>query len=169
MLALITAAALAAAPVPPAPTIPTGETLKQAILSRDAEFFELYFTGCDPERLMTMLTPDLEFYHDKGGFAFRDAEAMVADYAKTCAAKKAPDAWRSRRALVPATVRIDPIPGYGAIEDGEHYFYEGQSDGPQKRVGYGRFTIVWVLSPDGWRLSRCLSFAHRPEPKEATK
>ena len=69
--------------------------------------------------------------------------------------------------LAPATLRVDPIPGYGAIEDGEHYFYEGQGAGPQKRVGYGRFTIVWVLSPDGWRLSRCLSFAHRPAPEEA--
>jgi Domain of unknown function (DUF4440) len=168
MLAMFAAAALATAPAPPV-TLPTAVALKQAILSRDAEFFALYFTGCDPGRLRTMLAPDLEFYHDKGGFAFRGAEAMVADYAKTCAAKKAPDAWRSRRALVPATVRIDPIPGYGAIEDGEHYFYEGQGDGLQKRVGYGRFTIVWVLSPDGWRLSRCLSFAHRPALEEAAK
>ncbi|HMI41109.1 MAG TPA: nuclear transport factor 2 family protein [Sphingomicrobium sp.] len=168
MLAMFAAAALAATPAPPV-AIPAGEALKQAILSRDAEFFELYFTGCDPARLRTMLAPDMEFYHDKGGFAFRGAEAMVADYAKTCAAKAAPNAWRSRRSLVPATLRIDPIPGYGAIEDGEHYFYEGQGGGPQRRVGYGRFTIVWALSPDGWRLSRCLSFAHKPAPEEAAK
>jgi len=169
MLALTTAAALAAAPVPPAPTIPTGDALKQAILSRDAEFFDLYFTGCDPARLRTMLVPDLEFYHDKGGFAFRDAEAMIADYARICASRKAPDSWRSRRMLAPATLHVDPIPGYGAIEDGEHYFYERQGNGPEKRVGYGRFTIVWVLSPDGWRLSRCLSFAHRPAPEEPAR
>ena len=136
MLTMIAAAALAAAPAPVV-TIPAGDALKQAIVSRDAEFFALYFTGCDPARLRTMLAPDLEFYHDKGGFAFRDAEAMVADYAKTCAAKKTPDAWRSRRVLAPSSLRVDPIPGYGAIEDGEHHFYERQGNGPEKRVGYG--------------------------------
>ena len=165
-LSLIAAAALSSA-APAQPTIPAGASLTQAILARDADFFALYFTGCDPARLRTMLAPDLEFYHDKGGFAFRDAEAIVADYAKSCAARKATDGWRSRRALVPASLRIDPVPGYGAIEDGEHYFYERQGDGPEKRVGYGRFTIVWALGPDGWRLSRCLSFAHRPAPEEA--
>jgi hypothetical protein len=166
MLAMIAAAMLAAASTPP--VIPTGDALKQAIVSRDAEFFELYFNGCDPARLRTMLAPDLEFYHDKGGFAFRNAEAMIADYAKSCGARKAVDAWRSRRVLAPASLRVDPIPAYGAIEDGEHYFFERQGTGPEKRVGYGRFTIVWTLAPDGWRLSRCLSFAHRPAPDEPT-
>ena len=166
-LNLVAAALAAAAPASrpaaaPPPTIPPQPALTQAIVDRDAEFFALYFTGCDPVRLRTMLAPDVEFYHDKGGFVFRHAEAMVADYAKACAARKAPDAWRSRRELAPASLRVDPVPGYGAIEDGEHYFYERQGDGPEKRVGYGRFTIVWVLGPDGWRLSRALSFAHRP-------
>ena len=162
-LSLLAAALATAAPAaPPAPTIPPQPALTQAIVARDAEFFELYFTGCDPARLRTMLSPDLEFYHDKGGFAFRNAEAMVADYAKECTARKAPDAWRSRRQLAPASLRVDPVPGYGAIEDGEHYFYERKGDGPEKRVGYGRFTIVWALAPDGWRISRALSFAHRP-------
>jgi hypothetical protein len=170
VLSVVAAALALAAPTPPAspptpppaPTIPAQPALTDAIVARDAEFFALYFTGCDPARLRTMLTPDLEFYHDKGGFAFRDAEAMVADYAKECAAKKAPDAWRSRRELARASLRVDPIPGYGAIADGEHYFFERKGDGPEKRVGYGRFTIVWVLAPDGWRMSRALSFAHRP-------
>lgn len=166
MLALIAAAALASA-APPAPNIPTGKALTEAIAARDAEFFALFFTGCEPARLRTMLAPDVEFYHDKGGFIFRDADAMVADYAKNCAARAKPDAWRSRRLLVPATLHIHPIPGHGAIEDGEHYFYERKGEGPEKRVGYGRFTIVWVLSPDGWRLSRALSFDHRAAPEDA--
>jgi hypothetical protein len=167
MTGFLIAAALAVAAAPPAPVVPTGESLTRAIVARDAEFFGLYFTGCDPGRLRNMLAPDVEFYHDQGGFAFRNADAMVADYARDCAAKKAPDAWRSRRALVPATLRVDPVPGYGAIEDGEHYFYERKGDGPEKRVGYGRFTIVWALAPDGWRMSRALSFAHRPAPEDA--
>ena len=168
MLTLIAAAALASV-TPPAPNFPTGEALTKAIAARDAELFALFFTGCDPARLRTMLAPDVEFYHDKGGFIFRNAEAMVADYAKECAARAKPDAWRSRRVLVAATLHVDPVPSYGAIEDGEHYFYERKGDGPEKRVGYGRFTMVWTLAPDGWRLSRILSFDHRPAPEAAAK
>lgn len=158
---------LAAVAAAPAPTVPPQPALTQAIRARDADFFELFFTGCDPSRLRTMLAPDVEFYHDKGGFIFRDADAMVADYAKNCAARSKPEAWRSRRVLAPGNLHIDPIPGHGAIEAGEHYFYERKGDGPEKRVGYGRFAIVWTLAPDGWRLSRALSFDHRPAPEEA--
>jgi hypothetical protein len=167
VLSLIAAALAQAAPgipvggFPVRPTIPSQPALTQAIVARDAEFFALYFTGCDPERLRTMLAPDVEFYHDKEGFLFHDADAMVTDYAKSCTARKAPDAWRSRRQLARSGLRVDPIPGYGAIEDGGHYFYERHGKGPEKRVGYGRFTIVWKLAPDGWRMSRALSFAHR--------
>ena len=166
---ILIAAALVQAPpdivvggFPVRPAIPAQPALTEAILARDADFFALYFTGCDPARLRTMLAPDVEFYHDKEGFLFHDAEAMVADYAKSCAERKAPDAWRSRRELAPSGLRVDPVPGYGAIEDGGHYFYERRGDGPEKRVGYGRFTIVWALGPDGWRMSRALSYAHRP-------
>ena len=162
MLAFLAALTAAAAP----PVIPAQPALGQAILARDSEFFDLFFTGCDPAKLRTMLAPDVEFYHDKGGFIFRGAEAMVADYARNCAARAKPGAWRSRRELVAASLHIDPVPGHGAIESGEHYFWERKGEGKEKRVGYGRFTIVWALGSDGWRLSRALSFAHRPAPEK---
>jgi|SoiMethySBSTD1v2_1073268.scaffolds.fasta_scaffold756846_1 hypothetical protein len=167
---VVAAAALApvaAAPASPtAPTIPTGAVLTAEIKARDAEMFDLFFTGCDPERLRTMLSPDVEFYHDKAGFLYHDANEMVADYAKNCAARLKPLAYHSRRELIPASLHVDPVPGFGAIEDGEHQFYERRrdangKDGPERRVGYGRFTMVWALGSDGeWRLSRILSFAH---------
>lgn len=149
----------AAAPV----TIPDQPALTQAIAARDAEFFELFFQGCDPDRLATMLAPDVEMYHDKGGFVFRSSEVMVADYAKSCEARKKPDAWRSRRALVKESLSVDPVPGHGAIQAGEHLFYERKGDGQEKLVGRARFAQLWVLGPDGsWRLSRIFSFAHGP-------
>jgi len=168
---LIAAAALppaaAAAPVSQLrPTIPIGAELTAAIKARDAEMFELFFIGCDPERLRTMLSPDIEFYHDKAGFLYHNADEMVADYAKNCAARLKPMAYHSRRELIPASLHVDPVPGYGAIEDGEHQFYERQrdangKDGPERRVGYNHFTMVWALGSDGmWRISRVLSFAH---------
>ena len=53
------------------------------------------------------------------------------------------------------------MPGYGAIEDGEHVFYERRGDGPERLVGRARFTQLWRLTPDGWRLARVFSYAHR--------
>jgi hypothetical protein len=158
---MLIALALAAAPAP-AVTIPEGEALTRAIEARDAEFFELAFLGCDPARLGTMLTPDFEMYHDKGGVVARSSDSFVAQYAKDCEERKKPDAWRSRRELVAATLNVHPVPGYGAIEDGEHLFYERQGDGPEKLAGRARFTQVWALTPDGWRLARVFSYAHAP-------
>ena len=159
---MLIALALAAAPAAAAVTIPEGEALTRAIAERDSEFFALAFEGCDPARLGTMLTPDFEMYHDKGGVVARAADTFVAQYAKDCEARKKPDAWRSRRALVASSLNVHPVPGYGAIEDGEHLFYERQGDGPEKLVGRARFTQVWALTEDGWRLARVFSYAHAP-------
>lgn len=155
MLPLLVALALQA-------PLPDGPALTEVIRARDAEFFALAFNGCDPERLHTMLTPDFEMYHDRGGFVAQDAEAFVRDYAQSCTARQAPDAWRSRRELVAASLNVHPVPGYGAIEDGEHLFYERQGDGPERLVGRARFTQLWRLTDNGWRLSRVFSYAHAP-------
>jgi hypothetical protein len=83
-----------------------------------------------PPRLTTLVTDDLEFFHDKWAWWRRREGAFVADSCRNCEARKAPDAWRSRRELVPESLRVDPVPGYGAIEHGEHRFYERKGDGP---------------------------------------
>ena len=148
-----------AASVPP---MPEGPALRASIEKRDAELFELFFQGCDPVKLRPMLADDVEFYHDKGGFVFRNAEAMVADYAKQCAERAKPDSWRSRRELVASSLIVDPVPGYGAMEAGDHLFYERKGDGPEKLAGKARFTMVWVWSDGDWKLSRVLSYGHEP-------
>jgi hypothetical protein len=145
----------------PAVALPDRPELTERIAARDAEFFELFFQGCDPARLRTMMADDIEMYHDKGGFVWRGAEAAVADYSKSCEERKKPDSWRSRRELVRSSLRVDPVPGHGAIEDGVHLFYERRGEGPEKLVGRARFTQLWTLGADGaWRLARIFSFAH---------
>ncbi|HEV2746756.1 MAG TPA: nuclear transport factor 2 family protein [Allosphingosinicella sp.] len=154
--------ALALAAAAPAVAIPEGQALTDAIAARDADFFQLLFEGCDPARARAMLAVDFEMYHDKGGVVARSADGFIADYAKDCEARKRPDGWRSRRELVRTSLNVHPVPGYGAIEDGEHLFYERKGDGPEKLVGRARFTQLWALTPDGWRLARVFSYAHRP-------
>ena len=145
-----------------APVVPPQPQLTEQIAQADSALFTLYFAGCDAARMRSMVTSDVEFYHDKGGMIAHDADGLVADYMKECEAKKAPDAWRSRRELVRSSLAVDPVPGHGAIETGEHLFYERKGEGPEKLVGRARFAIVWRLDPDGWKMSRALSYSHEP-------
>ena len=154
---ILAAAQVAATP----PALPHGPALTEAIRARDAALFALVFEACAPDRLRAMVTPDFEMYHDRDGVVATNGEAFVSDYARSCMERQAPDAWRSRRELVASTLNVHPVPGYGAIEDGEHVFYERQGDGPERLVGRARFTQLWALTPDGWRLARVLSYGHR--------
>ncbi len=161
MQLLLFLAAAAQPAAAPAVSVPDQPALTRQIAERDSEFFRLFFEGCDPRRVRAMMADDVEMYHDKGGFVWRGAEAAVADYSKACAERQKPGAWRSRRELVRGSLRVDPVPGYGAIEEGVHLFYERQGDGPERLAGRARFIQLWALGADGgWRLARIFSFAH---------
>ena len=151
-------AALALIQTPPV-ALPDGPALTAAIAERDAELFSVMFDRCEPEALADIVTADFEFYHDKGG-RMVGRDAFVADYSAGCEAKKAPDAWRPRRVLVADPLRVYPVPGYGAVEEGTHLFYERQGDGPGSLVGRARFSIVWTLENGRWRAARVLSIDH---------
>ncbi len=153
-------AALAVAQTPAsAAAIPDEAALASIIAERDAALFATMFDRCDPAALADLVTDDLEFYHDRGGLT-ATRTAFVADYAKGCEAKKAPDAWRSRRELVPGTMKIYAIPGVGAVEEASHLFYERQGDGPETLVGRARFSMLWRLEDGHWRLARAFSIDH---------
>lgn len=157
MLSLLLAVAAQPVTVPPQPA------LTEAIAKVDAELFDLFFVQpCDEPRFRALLTDDVEFYHDKGGFNVRNAEEFVGIYRQNCTARADPRTYRSRRELVSASLHIDPVPDWGAIEEGDHLFYERNGiDGEEKLVGKARFAMVWVLGADGkWRVSRVLSYAH---------
>lgn len=153
-------AGLAKPKVAPPINLPAGPALTEAVRAADADLFTLFFEGCDPKKLATMLTTDLEFYHDKEGVVAKDAASFLSGYAKSCEAKKKPDAWRSRRALLPESLHVDPVPGFGAIESGTHVFYERKGDGPEKLVGRAVFTMLWKLDGRSWKLARVMSYGH---------
>ena len=145
-------------------TLPAPEELKRIIRERDLALFAITFETCDIDALKPMLADDMEFYHDKGGVVARAAADFIAVIEKNCAARQAPDAWRSRRELIESSLQVDPIPGYGAMEIGEHRFHERKGDGPEKAVGIAGFSQVWKLEGGQWKVSRVLSYGHRPLP-----
>ncbi len=158
MLALIALAA--------AIQVPSGPALTQPVAARDAALFHTFFEECDPPKMASFLAPDLEFYHDKNGVVARSAKEFVDMYAKQCAERAKPNAWHSRRELVASSLNVEAIRGFGAIEEGDHLFYERQGDGPEKLAGKAHFVQLWQYGEDGvWRLARVLSYSHAPAGK----
>ncbi|GAA0638420.1 nuclear transport factor 2 family protein [Brevundimonas lenta] len=156
IIALLAALALQT----PGVVIPAEPALTEAIAARDAAIFSVMFDQCDPPALADLVTDDLEFYHDRGGAMFT-RRTFVEDYDRNCNARKAPDSWRSRRELVPGTLKVYAIPDYGAVAEGTHQFYERQGDGPEALAGRARFSVLWKLEPDGqWRMARAFSIDH---------
>ena len=147
-------------PRAPAVALPEGPALTEAVRARDAEFFDLAFLGCDPAGCGRCSRPISNSITtataSSRGTPRRSSPIMTAP--ATSGGSPMPGA-RAASWSRPASTSI-PVPGYGAIEDGEHLFYERQGDGPEQLVGRARFTQLWALTPDGWRLARVFSYAH---------
>lgn len=146
----------------PAVNVPAGRELERQIISRDQALFDLQFGAtCDVNAMRGFVTDDIEFYHDKEGFAVDSGAQWASDYGRLCARRR-DRGEHVRRELVKDMVVISLIPNYGAVESGEHRFYARQSDGTERLTQRARFTKLWRLGGDGkWRLARSFSFDHR--------
>lgn len=151
--------ALAASGVSAAPR--TGDQVGQAdtvlsatIAALDAKVFDAFNHCSDPQQLQrhgSYFAPDVEFYHDTGGVAWSRQEMLDTTGKYACG--------QFRRELVPGTLKVFPIKGFGAIEQGTHrfcQFADGQCD------GVADFTIVWNHQNGVWTITRVLSYGHRP-------
>jgi hypothetical protein len=105
------------------------------------------------DRLMGWFTPDVEFYDDGGGDGLSDFAATKKDFVTLF--HNVPDL---RRELLPATLEVYPLKGYGAIAVGEQRFCH-EENGKQD-CGTTKFSMVWRQTGETWKLSRVLSYAH---------
>lgn len=135
---------------PPSKPGQSADELHQRIARLDAEMFAA-FNAHDVPKLMSYFTPDLEFYHDKGGLAgYGQTEQGF-----TQISKQSPDIHRE---LVPGSLEVYPIPGYGAIEVGAHRFCH-QENG-KADCGTFRFTMLWQQKDGVWKVARVVSYGH---------
>lgn len=123
--------------------------LERTLTALDAALFDAY-NRCDLGAFRALLADDLEFYHDQGG-VMRSPDAVTTAVRDNICGKV-------RRELVPGTLEIDPIAGFGAIETGSHRFCELASG---KCVGIARFLHVWKYQDGHWLVSRIVSYRHR--------
>lgn len=122
----------------------------------DKELFEAAFVTCDADKFRALFTEDAEFYHDRTG-------AAVGDAARTM--KSCPRDNGVTRTLVPGSLEVYPMQGYGAIQIGRHVFARKGESGSE----VARFVHLWKRENGVWRLARVLSFDHRPSHNLSSK
>lgn len=129
--------------------------LDKALTALDAALFDAY-NKCDMEKFGALIDENVEFYHDQGGVTLGRA-ALVESVKKNICGKVT-------RELVPGTLQVFYMKGYGAIEMGVHRFHHpGHED--TEGVGEGRFVHLWQYKDGAWRITRVLSYDHHAAQK----
>lgn len=128
----------------------TSGELFEMIARVDGAIFDA-FNAHDVDRLMSMFTDDLEFYHDTGGLT--DHRQTKESFKKLFAGT--PDI---RRDLVKGSLEVYPIKDYGAIEIGEHRFCHEEKG--KHDCGTFKFAMVWRKTGESWKISRVISYGH---------
>lgn len=130
---------------------PVSKELFDTIVQMDHIVFDAANKG-NLEKLKTLFTEDLEFFHDTGGLdnytrTIENFQRIFTNYGYT------------RRVLVEGSIEVYPIKDYGAVQTGIHKFCRLEN-GELINCGTYKFTHIWKITPTGWKISRVISYGH---------
>ena len=158
---LLGAAALPAQDAVPAPAssakvagldeIKNQADLDKAITELDRQLFDAY-NHCDLKRFDSLLADDVEFYHDQGGVTLGHEKLTESIKNNICTGD-------TQRVLIPGTLKIYYMKGYGAIEMGVHRFLHPKTEAVNG-TGEGSFVHLWRYKDGAWKVTRVLSYDH---------
>jgi len=125
---------------------PESQELYNTIAHMDSVYFNAYNT-CDMDKQAAIYADSIEFYHDKGGLQTSKQALLDALKKNICG--------KVTRVLVPGSIEVYPIAGFGAVEVGLHRFINHQeSETPSKP---DKFIVVWRLRNGVWQITRVIS------------
>ena len=130
--------------------------LDKAITELDTQLFDAY-NHCDLKKFDSLLADDVEFYHDQGGLTLGHEKLTESIKNNICTGD-------TQRVLVPGTLKIYYMKGYGAIEMGVHRFLHPKSEATNG-TGEASFVQLWRYKNGAWRLTRVLSYDHHSAEK----
>ncbi len=133
--------------------VSTQEALFETVRLQDKLLFDAY-NHCDLTKLGAMVTDDLEFYHDKTGLAVGKQNFLDSIQKYICG--------KVTRELVPGTLEVHELAGYGAVELGVHRFHH---PGEKENAGEAKFVTVWQNKGGAWKVSRVISYDHVSLPQ----
>jgi len=143
-------AARADAQVPGLDSIKNQEELDKAVASLDTALFDAY-NRCELEKFSSFFVDDVEFYHDQGGVTLGRQNLTDSVKKNICG--------KVSRELVPGTLQVHFMKGYGAVEMGVHRFHHpGHED--TEPVGEGKFIHLWQYKDGAWKITRVISYDH---------
>jgi hypothetical protein len=137
---------------PPIPEnkVVASDELFQTISQLDKQVFEA-IDRCDMKAESSFWADNAEFYHDKDGLMVGGSQIVDTINKNLCG--------KVKRQLVPGSLEVYPIPGYGAVEIGVHRFLHPweQDHGV---IGEAKFIHVWRHKDGTWKITRVISIDH---------
>jgi len=135
---------------------------------QDSIFFERGFNQCDLEYLKKHIPDDLRFYHDQSGI--QDRTQFLENTEKYLCSNLE---MKPIRKLEGNSLAVFPLYNggelYGAIQKGIHHFYIREAGKDDVHTSTARFTHVWVLENEVWKLTEVLSYDHQDPSFEFSK
>lgn len=136
--------------VPSLDDIQNQQELDSAIKTLDAQLFDAYNT-CNLEKFSLFIADDVEFYHDQGGVTLGNKALTESLKQNICG--------KTHRELVPETLKIYYMKGYGAVEMGTHRFTHPGRE--HDTVGEAQFVHLWRYKDGAWKITRVISYDHK--------
>jgi ketosteroid isomerase-like protein len=129
---------------------PQAQKLFDEIAEADRVLFDA-FNKRDLEKLKSLFTHDLEFYHDTNGLVSyqQTIENLKKLFEQNLGLK---------RELVKGSLEVYPVKDYGAIATGTHVFSHFEN-GKEDR-GTFKFVNIWRKTDGTWKVARVISFDH---------
>ncbi len=132
---------------------------------QDSIFFEEGFNQCNIRYLEKTVSEDLKFFHDQSGF--QDRKTFFENVEKNLCSNQGK---KPIRKLEKGSLEVFPLFNngvlYGAIQRGIHNFYLREAGKEDLWTGTAKFTHVWILENDTWKLSEVLSYDHQNPPSD---
>ena len=114
----------------------------------DAKLFGAV-NDCDLSVLGSMVSDDLEFYHDQTGLSVGKAAFLASIKQNICG--------KVQRTLIENSLEVYPLKGYGAVEIGIHRFHHPNDP---SNVGDAKFVHIWHNDGGVWKITRVISYEH---------
>ncbi|MCB2409057.1 nuclear transport factor 2 family protein [Hymenobacter lucidus] len=129
---------------------PASKELYKTIYHMDSVLFDA-FNNRNLEIQKMVFATNLEFYHDNGGLT--NYNQVIENTRRLFDQNNG-----LRRTLIPGSLQVYPIKDYGAIEIGIHRFCHPENG--KDDCGTFKFIHIWQKRPDGWKLTRVISYDH---------
>ena len=126
---------------------PIDKELYNNILEMDSIYFSAY-NNCDMETQDSIYSENLEFYHDKNGLRTSKQDILTSIKNNICG--------KLRREVIKGSVEVYPINNFGAIQIGQHRFYNiNYPNSPPTEPG--KFILFWKNENNSWKIARVVS------------